>query len=140
MYIAKAHLTMLNWGVMFCKIISVIVCSIVLIYAQLTQHIFVSQLVPFISHVFEIFVFIPEFTNPSVVELSVLRGVTGCSRSNAITAGCMSISVFLLFRVPQISDLSAEDTALHTVLHYVCMGPFLSELGFIGLVEGQSLR
>ena len=64
----------------------------------------------FIYHVFECFGFIPEFTNPSVVELSVLRSVAGCLWSNAIKAGRMTIAVFLLLKVPHISDSAAEGT------------------------------
>ena len=94
----------------------------------------------FISHVFERFGFIPEFTIPSVVELSVLMGVTSCLWSNAIKAGRMPIAVFPLLKVPHVSASAAEDTTLRIVLHYMCIGPFLSGLCFIGLGEGQLLR
>ena len=78
MYIPRSHLTMVNWRVVFCKIISVIVCPYVPIYSKLIKHLLVSQTVPFHIPFFVIFGFIPEFTNPSVVELSVFRGVAGC--------------------------------------------------------------
>ena len=94
----------------------------------------------FISHVFERSGFIPKFINPSVVKFSVLRVVAGCSWSNVIKAGCMPIAVFLLLKVPHVSDSAAEDTTLQMVLHSVCMGTFLPGLGFIGLGEGQSIR
>ena len=81
----------------------------------------------------------PEFTNPSVVELSILRGVAGCLWSNAIKAGRITIDVFLLLKVPHISASSAEDTTLRIVLHSVCICPFLLGLDFIGLSEGQLL-
>ena len=82
----------------------------------------------------------PEFTNPYVVEFSVLKGVAGCLRSNAINAGFMPIAVFHLLKVPHVSYLADEYTTLRIVLHYVCTGPFLLGLGFIILGEGQSLR
>ena len=64
----------------------------------------------FISHVFEHFGFMPDFTNPSVVELSVLRSVAGCLWSNLIKSGCMTIDVFPLLKFPRVSALAAEDT------------------------------
>ena len=89
----------------------------------------------FISHVFEHFGFIPEFTNPSVVELSVLRGVAGYFWSDVIKYGRIPISVLLLLKVSHVSDSATEDTTFRIVLHSMCMGPFLSGLGFIGLGE-----
>ena len=94
----------------------------------------------FISHVFERFGFIPEFTKPSVVEFSVLRGVAGCLWSNVIKAGRIPVAFFPLLKVPHVSYYAAEDTKFRIVLHSVCMGPFLSVLGFIGIGEVQSLR
>ena len=41
------HLTMVNWGVIFSKIISVFVCYFFLIYSQFIKKCFVSQPVPF---------------------------------------------------------------------------------------------
>ena len=82
----------------------------------------------------------PEFTNPYIVELSVLRGSAGCLWFNVIKSGCMPIDVFPLLNVPHASASSAEDTEFRIFLHSVCMGPFLSGLGFIGLGEGHSLR
>ena len=134
------HLTMVIWGLMFCKIIGVIICSFVPIYSQLLKDFFVSQLVPLQIPCFEHFDFIPEFTNPYVVEFSVLRIVAGFFGYNAIKAGRMPISVYPLLKVPHVLDYSAEDTIFRIVLHSVCMGQFLSGLGFIGLGEGQSLR
>ena len=52
----------------------------------------------------------PKLTNPSAVEFSVLRGVTGCLWYNAIEVGCMLISVFLLLNVPHILASATEDT------------------------------
>ena len=51
----------------------------------------------------------PEFTNHSIVELSVFRGVSACVCYNAIKYGCMPISVFLLLKVPHVSASTAED-------------------------------
>ena len=65
-----------------------------------------------ISHVFERLGFMPEFTNPSVVKLSALKGVAVCLWYNAIKAGHMSIDVFLVFNVPHVSDSDDEDTTL----------------------------
>ena len=69
-----------------------------------------------------------------------LRGVSSFLWSNVINYGHMMIAVFLLFKVPDVSALAAEDTTLRIFLHSVCMGPFLSGLGFIGLGEGQFIR
>ena len=82
----------------------------------------------------------PEFTNPSVVKLSILRDVTGCLWSNTVEAGRMLIAVLPLLKVPHVSASAAEDKTLRIVLHSVCIGPFLSGLGFIGLGQGQLLR
>ena len=54
-----------------------------------------------------------------------------------INSGRMTIAIFPLLKVPHVSDSSAEDTTLQIVLQYVCMGQFLSRLGFIGIDEGQ---
>ena len=89
-----------------------------------------------IFHVFERFGFIPKFTKPSVVELSVLRGVAICLWSNAIKDVCMLISVLQFLKVLNVSASAAEDTPLRIVLHSVCMGEFLSGLVFIGLGKG----
>ena len=99
-------------GVMFCKIISVIVCSFVPIYSQFLQYLFLYQPVPLHIPFFERFGFIPKFKNPSVVELYVLRGVAGFSWSNTIKAGRMPIYVYLLLKVPYVSASAAEDTKL----------------------------
>ena len=69
--------------------------------------------------VFEHLGFIPEFTNTSVIEFSVLRGVAGCLWSNAIKAGHMPIAVFLLLKVPHVSASAVWDTNFRIVLHYV---------------------
>ena len=63
---------------MFSEIIRIIVCSYVSIYSKLLVHFRVSQPVLFHIPCFVCFGFMSEFTNPSVVELSFLRGVTGC--------------------------------------------------------------
>ena len=52
----------------------------------------------------------------------------------------MTIAILPLFKVPQVSASAAKETTLQVILHYVCIGLFLSGLGFIGLGEGQSLR
>ena len=82
----------------------------------------------------------PEFTKPSVVELYILRGVSGCLWSNAIKAGCMPISVFPLLKVSHVSAYDTEYTTLRIVLHYVWIGPFLVRVGFTGHGEGQLIR
>ena len=46
MYIPRTHLTMVHWGVIFCKIISIIVRSFVPIYSKLLNYFFISQPVP----------------------------------------------------------------------------------------------
>ena len=79
----------------------------------------------FISHIFESFGFMAYFTNPSVVELSVLRGVSGYLCSNVIKAGRMPIYVFSLLKVTHISASAAEDTRLRIALHSVCIYTFL---------------
>ena len=107
---------------------------------SLSKHLFVSQPVPFHIPCFERFVFIPKFTNPSVIELSILRGVAGFLCSNMIKSGFMPISVFLLLKIPHVSTSAAETTTLRIVLHSLCMGSFLLGLCFIGIGEGQSLR
>ena len=68
--------------------------------------------------------------------MSVFRVVDGCLWSNVINDGCISIAVSPLFKVPHVSDSAVKDTTLKIVLHSVCMSPFLSGLGFIGLGEG----
>ena len=82
----------------------------------------------------------PEFVNPYVLELSVLRGVADCLWSNAIKYGRIPIAVLPLLKVPYVSVSSAEDMTLQIVLYSVCIGPFLLGLGFIRLDEVQSLR
>ena len=94
---------MVNWRVVFCEIISVVVCSYVPIYSKLLKHFLVSQPVLFRIPCFEHFGFKPKFTNPSIVEFSVLRGVAGCLWSNAIKYGRMLIAVFLLLNIPHAS-------------------------------------
>ena len=136
MYIARTHLTMVNWRVMFCKIFSVIISFFIPKYSQFLKDFFVSQPDPLHIPCFGKFWFIPQITNPSVVELSVFRVVAGCLCSNAIKSGCMPISGFPLLNVPHVSASAAEDTTFQIVLHPVCMGPFLSVFGFIGLGEG----
>ena len=90
----------------------------------------------FISHVFERLGYIPKFKNPSVVEFSVLRGAYGCSWSNAIKAGSMTIYVFPFLKVRYVSDSGVEDTTLQIVLHSMCMGKFLSGLVFYWTLWG----
>ena len=80
----------------------------------------------------------PEFTKPSVVELSVLRGVAGCLFPNAIKAGCMLISVFLLLKVSHVSASSDVGTALRIVLNSVWIGPFHLGVGLLALVMTNS--
>ena len=140
MYILRTHLTMVNWGVMFCKANIFILPYFLPIDYCLLKYLFVSKPVPLHIPFFQRFGFIPEFTKPSVVELSVLRGVAGCLWSNAIKAGRMPIYVLPLLKVTHDSASVSEGTTLRIVLRSVCIGPFLSGLGFIGLGEGQSLR
>ena len=128
---------MVNWEVIVCKIISVIVCFFLPIYSQFIKYLFVSQPVPLHIPCFEHFGFIPKFTNPSVIELSVSRGVAGCLWSNVIKAGNMVINVFLLFKVTYFSASPPEDTKLRIFLYLLCIGIFLLGLGFIGIGEGQ---
>ena len=71
-----------------------------------------------------------KFTNPSVVEFSVLRGVAGFLCSNVIKVGRIPINVFPLLKVPYISALGAEDTTLCIVLHSVCIGTFILAVRF----------
>ena len=85
----------------------------------------------FISHVFERFCFIPKFTNTSVVELSVLRGVA-VFFFNARKSVHLPIAVLPLLKVPHVSASASEDMTLLIVLHYVWIGPFILGLGFIG--------
>ena len=82
----------------------------------------------------------PDFTNTSVAELSVLRGVAVFLWSNAIKDGHLKIAVFPLFKVPHVSSSVAEDTTLRIFFHSMWIGPFLLRLGFIGFGDGQSLR
>ena len=82
----------------------------------------------------------PEFTNTSMVEFSILGDVAGCLWSNAIKAGRMPIDVFPLFRSPHVSDSSAGYTTLRIVFHFVWIGQFLFGVSFTGRCEGQSLR
>ena len=90
----------------------------------------------FISHVFECFGFMTKFTKPSVVELSVLRGVTGCLWFNTIQSGCILIEVFLLLKLPHVSVYATKDITLRIFLHSVWIRQFLLGLGFIGLGDG----
>ena len=79
----------------------------------------------FISHVFELFGVMTEFTNPFVVELSFLKGVAGCLWSNAIKSGRMPIALFPLLKLPRVSASAAEDNKLWIVLHSVWIGLFI---------------
>ena len=81
----------------------------------------------------------PEFTKPSVVELSVLRDVTGCLWSNEIKGVRIMIAIFLMLKVPHVSSYSTEDMILRMVLHYAWIGPFPLVVGFIGLGDFQYL-
>ena len=79
----------------------------------------------------------PEFKNPSVVELLVLRGFAGCLWSNMINAGHIKIAALLVLNVPYVSDSATEDTTLRIVLQYVWIGTFISGLGFISFGDDQ---
>ena len=81
-----------------------------------------------------------EFKNPSVVELSVFRGVAGCLWSNVINDGRKPIAVFLLLKVPHILASAYKKLILLMFLHSVWIGSFLLGLGIIGFGDGQSLR
>ena len=131
---------MINWELMFSKIFGIVVRSFLPIYSQFLKDLFFSQPVPLHIPCFERFGFIPKFKKPYVVEFSGLRGVAGCLWSNVIKYYYMLIDFLPLLKVPRVSDSAAEYITLRIVLHSVCMGPFLSGLGSIGLGEGQSLR
>ena len=62
----------------------------------------------------------PKFTNPSIVELSVLRGVIACLWSNSIKTGHMPIAVFPLLKVLHVSASDAKDTALW-IVYIMCV-------------------
>ena len=81
----------------------------------------------------------PEFTNPSVVDLSVLRGVLGCFCFNLIKYDCMPIAVLTLLNVPHLLASVYEDTTLRIFLHYVWIGLFLLGVVFTRHVECQLL-
>ena len=74
----------------------------------------------------------PEFTNPSAVELSVLRGLYGCLWSNMIKSDRIPIAVLPLFKVPHVLASGAEDTILQILLHSVWIGQFILGVGFTG--------
>ena len=93
-----------------------------------------------ISHVFERLGFIPELTDPYVVEFSVLSGVTGCLLSKVIRAVRIPIVIFPLLNVPHVSASAADNTILRFFLHSVWIGPFRLGDGLTGSVEVQSLR
>ena len=61
----------------------------------------------FISHIFEHLGFMPDFKNPFVVELSVLRGVSNFFCSNTIKYGRMSMAVFPLLNMEKNSASAA---------------------------------
>ena len=82
----------------------------------------------------------PEFTNPYIVELSVLRGSAGCLWFNVIKAGHKPIDFFTFLKVTYISASADKDTTLGIVFHSVWIGQFLLGLCFIGFGDGQSLR
>ena len=83
-----------NWRMMFCEIISVIVRSFLPIYSKfLKKSLYINQC-HFISHVFERLGFILQLTNTYVVGLYVLRGVAGYLWSNAIKFVHMQIDIF----------------------------------------------
>ena len=134
------HLTMVNCGV----ILKIIISAIVVPLSQYTLSFSRTSLslnqCHVISHVIEHSGIIPDFTNPSIVEFSVLRGVSNCRWSNVITVICIRISVFPCLKVPHISDSAAEDTTMRIVLHSVSMGTFILGVLFIGLGEVQSFR
>ena len=140
MYIPRSHLTMVNWRVIFCEIISVIVCYYVPIYSNFLKHFLVSQPVSFHIPCFWTFWFHDQVENPSVVEFSGLRGVAGCLWSNVINASCIPIAVLPLLKVPHVSTSSAEDTTLRIFKYYVCIGQLISGIGLIRLGKGQLLR
>ena len=81
----------------------------------------------------------PNLTNPFMLGLSILGGVSVCLCSNTIKAVHMLIAVFPLLNVPHVLTSAVEGTTLQTVLHYVWIGPFLLGVVFTGRGEGQFL-
>ena len=82
----------------------------------------------------------PKLTNPSVVEWSILRGVSGFLWSNAIKDGCMTVAVFPLINILHVSSSDDKYATLKIFLHSVCIGPFILREGLTVCGEGQSLR
>ena len=82
----------------------------------------------------------PEFTKPSVVGFSILRGVTDCLWSNVIKDSRMLKAVFPLLKAPHVLSSADEDTTLHIFFHSMRIGLFILVVGFIGRGEGQLLR
>ena len=71
----------------------------------------------FMSHILDFFGFMLEFTKPSVVELSVLRGVGGCLRPRPMGEGIIETPFLEFQNVPVVSPSAAEETTLRIVLH-----------------------
>ena len=86
-----------------CKIISVVFVPLSQYTLSFSSTSLSINQCQFISHVFEHFGFIPNFTNSSVVEFSSLRGVAGCLWSNANKDGCILVDFLLLLEVPHVS-------------------------------------
>ena len=57
----------------------------------------------------------PKLTNPSVVEWSILRGVSGFLWSNAIKDGCMTVAVFPLINILHVSSSDDKYATLKIV-------------------------
>ena len=92
------------------------------------------------SHVFDFFGFMLEFTKPSVVELSILRGVGGCLLPRPMREGIIATPSLAFQNVPVVSASASEETTLQIVLHVVRIGTFRLVDGRLGLSRGQSLR
>ena len=87
----------------------------------------------FMSHVLDFFGFMLEFTNPSVVELYILRGVGGCLL-RPMREGRIAIPSLALQNVPVVSASAADETTFTKILAcgenwYVTLGGW--EIRFI---------
>ena len=82
----------------------------------------------------------PKFTNISVLELSVFRGVSGCLWYNVIKVGHMQIAFFSLLKIPHVSAYAAEDATLRVFSLCVDRTVFLGYISSALVVANLSGR
>ena len=125
---------------MLCEIISVLFLPLSQYTLICSYNSFSTSQCRLVTQVLENLVFIPVWKNPSVVELYVLSGDTGCLCSNKIISGHIPIAVFTLIKGSYISDSAVDDTTLKIVLNSVWIRPFHLSIGLTDSGEDQSLR